>query len=542
MIGKLLPLFFLFFLALSSTQAQRHIPRTDQIDVLQYVFELQLSDESDAIRGTATVAVRFLKPLDSFQLDLTKKDALSGKGMLVSKLEEDGRAVSFSQEKETLTIQLNESAAKGAIRTYRIEYQGIPADGLIISKNKYGQRTFFGDNWPDRAHNWLPTVDHPSDKATVEFIVTAPEHYQVVANGFQLEETNLKDNLKLTHWKEDTPLPTKVMVIGAARFGVQLAGEVEGTLVSSWVYPQDRKAGFYDYSQAKEVLQFFVENIGDYPFEKLANVQSKTRYGGMENAGNIFYFENSVTGDRSHEDLLAHEIAHQWFGDSASEKNWFHIWLSEGFATYLADLYIENKYGKTKFRRRLKKEREKALEFAKQKQTPVIDTTILDYNQLLNPNSYQKGGWVLHMLRRRVGDENFWKGIQGYYRKFRDGNALTEDFRKVMEEVSGADLKAFFQQWLYRPGNPILEVGWKRKTDGSLHLSVKQIQEGEAFRFPLDVEAVNETAKQSQRWTIDVDSKESEFELKCEFVPSRIILDPDTQLLFSGEVTESRKD
>ncbi len=542
MIGKLLPLFFLFFLALSSTQAQRHIPRTDQIDVLQYVFELQLSDESDAIRGTATVAVRFLKPLDSFQLDLTKKDALSGKGMLVSKLEEDGRAVSFSQEKETLTIQLNESAAKGAIRTYRIEYQGIPADGLIISKNKYGQRTFFGDNWPDRAHNWLPTVDHPSDKATVEFIVTAPEHYQVVANGFQLEETNLKDNLKLTHWKEDTPLPTKVMVIGAARFGVQLAGEVEGTLVSSWVYPQDRKAGFYDYSQAKEVLQFFVENIGDYPFEKLANVQSKTRYGGMENAGNIFYFENSVTGDRSHEDLLAHEIAHQWFGDSASEKNWFHIWLSEGFATYLADLYIENKYGKTKFRRRLKKEREKALEFAKQKQTPVIDTTILDYNQLLNPNSYQKGGWVLHMLRRKVGEENFWKGIQGYYRKFRDGNALTEDFRKVMEEVSGTDLKAFFQQWLYRPGNPILEVGWKRKTDGSLHLSVKQIQEGEAFRFPLDVEAVNETAKQSQRWTIDVDSKESEFELKCEFVPSRIILDPDTQLLFSGEVTESRKD
>jgi len=511
----------------------------DQIDVLQYVFELQLSDETDEVRGAATVAVRFLKPLDSFQLDLTKKDALSGKGMLVSKLEEDGQAVPFSQEKQTLTIHLNETAAKGVIHTYRIKYRGIPADGLIISKNKYGQRTFFGDNWPNRAHNWLPTVDHPSDKATVEFIVTAPDHYQVVANGFQLEETNLTDNLKLTHWKEETPLPTKVMVIGAARFGVQRAGEVDGVPVSSWVYPQDRKAGFYDYSQAMEVLHFFVENIGDYPFEKLANVQSKTRYGGMENAGNIFYFENSVTGDRSHEDLLAHEIAHQWFGDSASEKNWFHIWLSEGFATYLADLYIENKYGKTKFRQRLKTERKKALEFGKQKQAPVIDTTILDYNQLLNPNSYQKGGWALHMLRRKVGEENFWKGLQAYYQKFRDGNALTEDFRKVMEEVSGEDLEDFFKQWLYRPGNPSVEVEWELKTDGSLHLSVKQTQAGDAFRFPLDIEAVNATTEQSQRWTIEVASKESEFDLKCDFVPSKIILDPDTRLLFSAKVSEN---
>src|SRR5690606_15487849 len=118
--------------------------------------------------------------------------------------------------------------------------------------------TFFGDNWPDRAHHWLPCVDHPSDKASVEFIVPAPDHYQVVANGMQIEETNLDDETKLTHWREEAPLPMKVAVIGAARFGVQHAGEVEGIPVTSWVYRQDREAGYYDYSLAVEALQFFI--------------------------------------------------------------------------------------------------------------------------------------------------------------------------------------------------------------------------------------------------------------------------------------------
>ena len=125
-----------------------------------------------------------------------------------------------------------------------INYRGIPADGLIISKNKFGKRTFFSDNWPNRAHNWIPCNDNPADKATVEFLVVAPSHYQVISNGIQIEESSFGDNNKETHWKEDVPLPTKVMAIGAADFAVNYVGDVNCIPVSSWVFPEDRNDGF----------------------------------------------------------------------------------------------------------------------------------------------------------------------------------------------------------------------------------------------------------------------------------------------------------
>ena len=242
--------------------------------------------------------------------------------------------------------------------------KAIPADGLIISKNKYGDRTFFSDNWPDRAHNWLPCNDHPFDKASVEFIVTAPEHYQVVSNGLQIEETSLPDHLKLTHWKEDVPLPTKVMVIGAANFAVNYVGNVDCIPIYSWVYAEDRDNGFQHYAVAKDILPWYIKNIGPYAYKKLANVQSKTIFGGMENASAIFYFENSVNDDTL-DALFAHEIAHQWFGNSACEADWPHLWLSEGFATYMAHLYLESKYGVDSFNKRMVIDRMKIIAICK---------------------------------------------------------------------------------------------------------------------------------------------------------------------------------
>ena len=142
------------------------------------------------------------------------------------------------------------------------------------------------------------------------------------------------------------------MVFGAADFAVQLAGEHEGIPVSSWIFKEQKEKGFYDYAMALPVLEFFTKNVAPYPYEKLANVQSKTRYGGMENASCIFYYEASVKGDRSSEALIAHEIAHQWFGNSASEANWHHVWLSEGFATYWTHLYFEQTQDKSIFENR----------------------------------------------------------------------------------------------------------------------------------------------------------------------------------------------
>ncbi len=510
------------------------IPRLSELDVLHYQFEIQISDTSDEMVGTATVKIDFLQHLDQFTLDLVEEQP-DGNGMKVLQITKDQKDIKWKHAQGKLTILPNNTIQKGDTNTYIIRYRGIPSDGLIISENKYGDRTFFGDNWPNRAHHWLPCVDHPSDKAAVDFKITAPDHYQVIANGIQVEEINLDDEQKMTHWQETVPLPMKVAVFGAARFGVQYAGSTHGIPVTSWIYRQDRTKGYYDYSIAKDILAFFIKNIGPYSYKKLANVQSKTRYGGMENASNIFYSEYSVTGERRHEKLIAHEIAHQWFGNAASEKNWHHVWLSEGFATYCTNLYLEHRYGRDGMVANLKTERQRVLNFNNRKATPIVDKSITDWNKLLTPNVYQRASFVLHMLRRRVGEEQFWEGIQQYYTQFQGKNALTEDFQEVMENASGMDLHQFFQQWIYRAELPQLKISWNGSKKGQLQLKIKQIQKGEAFDIPLDIQAAGD-AGISQKWTLYLSQKEQTITLNCAFTPRSIILDPSTWLLFSAEV------
>ncbi|MEP6700710.1 MAG: M1 family aminopeptidase, partial [Bacteroidota bacterium] len=292
-----------------------------KIDVLDYKFNIELNDNNDTIYGQAEIKLKILSPSSIIKFDLVTRNE-TGKGMAVTNITGPGIR-SFVKDKDSVKIILMPGIepSVGDTVSYIIQYHGIPADGLIISKNKYGHRTFFSDNWPNRAHNWIPCIDDPADKATVEFIVTAPSHYQVISNGIKIEETNLPNNNKLTHYKEDVPLPTKVMVIGVAEFAIDTAGVVNNVQVYSWVFPENKKEGFYDYAIAKDILGFYINYIGPYAYKKLANVQSKTIFGGMENAGAIFYSENSVTGDRQEEGLLAHEIAHQWFGDMATEKS-----------------------------------------------------------------------------------------------------------------------------------------------------------------------------------------------------------------------------
>jgi aminopeptidase N len=523
---KLLLLTLLFS---TSLQAQKHFERFDKIDVRHYQFELTLNDDNNKIEGKATVSVRFKQDATGFNLDLVKEN--KGRGMTVTAISEGGQKVPFEHIGNKLSLKVNAKA--GDLKHYEITYSGVPITGLIISKNKYGDRTFFGDNWPDRGKNWLPIVDHPSDKATVDWIVTAPSHYQVIGNGALIEETNLNDQLTLTHWRSQVQLPTKVMVIGVARFATQKAGEIAGVPVSSWVYPQDRENGFYDYALAVEIMDWFIYHVGPYPYAKLANVQSKTQFGGMENASNIFYTESSVNGKRTAEGLIVHEIAHQWFGNSASEGNWHHVWLSEGFATYFTILYLEQKYGRERAIRDVKEDREQIIAFNKKQSVPIVNTAIENYMKLLNANSYQKGGFVLHMLRRKVGDEVFWQAIKTYYDQFKLSNALTDDLKAVFEEASGQDLDQFFQQWVYQAGQPDLLVNWEYK-DG-LQLLVYQQQE-EHFEFPLEIEIVYQDGS-TQREILEVNRSKQAFTLKVKQQPAKIILDPDTWLLFEGKVT-----
>lgn len=209
------------------------------IDVQHYRFQIQLSDENDKISGKATVVISFLQSTKNFSLDFIGAKG-NGKGMKVEELK--GKNVnSFQQSKDKLHIELKNPVAAKVTDSFEIFYSGIPADGLVISKNKFGDRTFFSDNWPNRAHNWIPCNDRPDDKASVEFLIIAPSYYQVVSNGVQVEETNLDKAKKLTHWKEETPISTKIMVIGVAQFAVALVGVHYSVPVTAWVYPQNRE-------------------------------------------------------------------------------------------------------------------------------------------------------------------------------------------------------------------------------------------------------------------------------------------------------------
>lgn len=522
-----LQLLLLFFPSLAFCQT---------IDVQHYRFHLQLSDETDKIKGEATVQLRLLSPATSFELDLVQRNAFE-KGMKADSVK-GALVAGFQQAADKLIVRLK--SKPDSVFSIVVYYSGIPADGLIIGKNKYGERTFFADNWPNRARHWLPCHDVPHDKATVEFIVTAPAHYQVVSNGLQMEETNLSKATTRTHWKETIPLPTKVMVIGAARFAVARVDSGYHLPVTAWVYPQDREKGFYDYALSTSILQFFSDYIGPYPFQKLANVQSKTIFGGMENASTIFYAESSVTGNRKSEPLLAHEIAHQWFGNMATEKNFAHLWLSEGFATYLTDVYLESKYGREELQERLKEEREQVKNFVRTARKPVVDTgaalhSFDDLMQLLNANSYQKGAWVLHMLRKEVGDAAFQKIIQSYYQQYKGGNAGSPDFQKVAENVSGKKLDTFFQQWLYQPGLPRLRVKWRFDGD-KIRLQVQQLQQP-LFQFPLEVAFSGADGRQTIH-QVRVSGAVSDFSIPAHQKPVQVVLDPSVALLFEGSVVQ----
>ncbi|HVX49308.1 MAG TPA: M1 family metallopeptidase [Chitinophagaceae bacterium] len=527
----------LFFLAVSLctatfTFAQQQPDTT--IDVQHYSFSLNLNDSNNIIQGDAAVTVKFLQEQNELQLDLRGRTP-DDSGMLVTAVKEAGQPLAFRQDAHHLFITV--AAKAGETRSVTISYNGIPTDGLVISTNRYHHRTFFGDNWPNRAHNWLPCKDHLSDKATVEFIVTAPEHYQVVSNGVQTELTNLPGHRRLTHWVSDAQLPTKVMVIGMADFAVNYVGNVDNIPVYSWVYPEDRDSGFATYAMAKNILPFYISHVGPYAYKKLANVQSKTIFGGMENASAIFYYEKSVS-DPGSEALLAHEIAHQWFGDNATEKNWQHLWLSEGFATYMTNLYHEEKYGRDSFNRRMETDRKIVIAFSKKHNTPVVDTSYgNNIMQLLNANSYQKGGWVLHMLRRRLGDTVFWRCIRAYYAQYAGKNASTANLEKVFETVSGQNLTAFFQQWLYASGQPTLAITWRYDNVKKQVAVTVQQQQTFLFDIPLEVAVTGGNGMLAQK-ALSIKNRQTTVTIPCKQVPAQLIPDPNVNQLFEATVKQ----
>lgn len=518
-------------------------PKNPKIDVLHYAFSLRLSDSSDRIQGEAVVKVRFLgNDVSVLRLDLIKASpALADKGMIVTSVKSNGSPLSFRHDSAALYITLP-SPKTNDQATVIISYHGIPATGLKIANNKYGDRTFFSDNWPDKGRNWLPLVDHPYDKATCEFIVSAPAHYQVVSNGLRVEETDLKDGTRITHWKQSVPIATWLYVLGVARFAVQQVDKFDHKSIETWVYFQDREKGFYDFAEpTKKVLQFYSDYVGPFAYEKLANIQSNSVSGGMEAASAILYSENSVVGDRNERwrNVVIHEIAHQWFGNAVTEYDWDDVWLSEGFATYFTLLFIEHQYGRDEFLRGLTDSKRRVDAFyAKNPGYRIVHDNLKDMEQVTSSQTYQKGSWVLHMLRGVVGDEAFRNGIQLYYRTYMNGNASTNEFRRAMEEASGKDLKVFFDQWLYKPGTLQLKCSWKyNATNKEISIKIDQVQkDGSLFQMPLEIGIYQSPGKPPLIRKLYLNEKSNAYTFPMDTMPASIVVDPNSWVLMDAMV------
>ena len=540
--ARLLVLAFLVLPTLGADTRLDTYPRRTGIDVENYRFEITLSDDTDEIEGQATVSLRFrANGVVTLPLDLSNVDD-SGRGMRVSAVTMSGAALDYTHENDLLTIRLAELGRAGHRIDVTVEYRGTPAGGLRIGPNKYGDRTFFSDNWPNRARNWLPTIDHVYEKATNEFVVTAPSQYQVVSNGLLVEESDLGDGARLTHWKQSVPISPWLFTLGVARFAVQKVDDFEGKPIQTWVSRQDRDAGFYDFAvPTKQVLEFFDDYVGPFAYEKLANVTSPATGGGMEAASAIMYGENSVTGNRSirWRNVIIHEVAHQWFGNAVTEADWDDVWLSEGFATYFTLLFREHAYGRDDFVDGLKSSAERV--FAQYEQDPdyrIVHDDLDDMSRVTSGATYQKGAWVLHMLRKRMGDEAFWSGIQRYYAAHLNGSATTDDFRSAMEQAAGEDLEPFFRQWLYQGGNPYL-TGWWRydPTAQAVSIEINQTQTNVGpFDLPLEVGIYIGTGERPRSiHTVHVTGGFHRFVIPVSGEPDDVRLDPDTWALFRAD-------
>ncbi|MGH9482802.1 MAG: M1 family metallopeptidase, partial [Terriglobales bacterium] len=508
-------------------------PRPIGFVITHYSFEVTLTDASNAIAVRDTVELRFTQDgvhevtLDLCQLRTAPEPANRsnpclvrtpyglrgatlatpgagsnslGRGMLVTEVTAaDGATLAYRQANDRLEVEFPQPARVGETAAFTVAYHGVPANGLVIGNNKYGDRAFFTNAWPDLARNWLAVVDHPAMKAPKQIAVIAPRRYQVISNGLKLEETDLPGDLRRTVWREDVPICTWQYALGVAPMAVSDFGRYHGIQLSAWVFPQEREAGFRGFSQyTQPILEFYTDHIGPFSYEKLAQVEANGVGGGMELASDIFYgYPPSGPGRQ----LIAHEMAHQWFGDSVTERDWDDVWLSEGFATYFALLYTEHQDGRDAFLQGVESSAAAARSYAEQHpDSTIVHRNLSDISQVIANNAqiYQGGAQVLHMLRGVVGTETFWAGIRLYYLRFRNRNASSLDLERAMEDACaqasacpayGRDLSWFFPEWLNRGG--VMKVAWSWHYDATarqLQITLDQTRnQGEDYQMPFQI-------------------------------------------------------
>ncbi|MEP6912240.1 MAG: M1 family metallopeptidase [bacterium] len=537
---SLLPLLVILVSSAPWSFAARSERLIDSWKPLHYNVSLTLNDQLTEIKSaTAEITVLSLRDTLS-QIDLDFGE------LAVDSVKVNGETTVFERSPERLNIKLSNAVPRETQLVVAVSYHGVPRDGLILTTDKAGKRSAVGDNWPNRLHHWIPCLDHPSAKATVNFTVTAPARDLVVANGRLDRVETVSDTTKRWTYSEGVPIPPYCMIIAAGEFAQVTPPQQEVTLLSYYVPLPERDVAVEGFGAANPSLKFFSQTVAPYPYEKLALIVGATRFGGMENSSAIV-FTSSLFESRSKSEpiskvfkiregtvsLVAHEIAHQWFGDSVTESTWSDLWLSEGFATYFAGLVVQRYEGEQAFQKYMKRNADEYLSYEKKTSTPIHDTETENLFKLLNANNYQKGAWVLHMLRSSLGDEAFFRGIRDYYNNHKNSTASTEDLRSALEKASGRNLKEFFARWIYGAGHPRYELTWQwkhtRSKGGILTVKLNQTQKEDAFLMSVPFEVVS--SKGITRKTIKPSGKLTTLQLPFNNRPTAMRLDPDNTIL-----------
>ncbi len=523
--------------ALAGTE--RKYERSRPFVTTHLVLDLTLDLERKAVEGTATLHVERRGPLDD---DLVL-DAVGFELRHVRVKSGHGKAVDADYVYDGDQIRI----ALGKLSRVEVEvaYRAVPRLGLYFLapdrhvKNRPKQ--VWSQCQDEDARHWFPCQDKPHVKMTTELRVRVPHGMTVLSNGELIEsETPARGKQPwMFHYALRNPHPSYLVTLVVGEFA-EMTGEARlpsGRVVPLryLVPPGEEEPGERAFSETPHMIERFSEIIGvEYPWERYSQVVvADFIFGGMENTTATTMYEHILLDERaaldveSH-DLVAHELAHQWFGDLVTCRDWSHAWLNEGFATFFEGIERELRLGRDEYEHGVESDLADYLgEATGSYQRPIVCRDYEEPIDLFDRHLYQKGGLVLHMLRRTLGDAVFWGGVQKYVRAHAHGIVETNDLVRALEAESGRSLERFFDQWVFRPGHPVLTVriGWEK---GLLTVDLEQEQKGEdtaVFHFPLEIEL--EVAGKRERHRREVKSRKESLVVRLEQRPTWVAFDPD---------------
>lgn len=508
------------------------VPEHD-FDILHYHFDWKIDFDSRHIGGRATIQAQSLVDgLNMIWLDLADN-------MSVILINQEGTSLSYTHQNNRLEIYLNHDSQHQEVFEVEITYSGFPQSGLNFGYHQ-DQPIIWSLDEPSLARNWFPCFDHPTDKATLGMDITVPSTMVVASNGSQVDVRDNTDNTITYSWQEEYPISTYLISVAATNyetFSDVYTTDDQTMEVISYVYPEHLAQAREDLSVTPAMIEFYSQVFGEYPFvkEKYGTAIIPGNFS-MEHQTCTSYSSRLITGQHSYDSVIAHELAHQWWGDLVTLGDWADIWLNEGFATYSEALWWENLYGPDGLKTSMAEIKNVYFSRHQGPDHPIYDPP---QGHLFCAEEYKKGACVLHMFRFIVGDKTFWKILKKYAKDYAYATATTEDFQDLSEQVSGADLDWFFDQWIYQAGYPVYEFGWGYSDrQQKAKVVINQTQEDSfLFEMPIELRFVLPTRTITKIVWVRVENNSFEFTLPER--PSQVLFDPEGWILC--KVQEFRK-